>query len=132
MTKRLNGNLYFEKEDVADIRKQTIFYLNHPDEVHDYLYLVSEDERTIIIQGIDALHNTLSWEFSSETALNLDTINRCYNSLRIHSTTMMDISEFRKIPETQLTSYCFSKLENWLKSKGHQLFYSFFEDYSDN
>ena len=130
--KTLNGKLYFHKSDIAELKKKAIFYCSHPNNDYEFLYLVDEDERNTVIEGINALGNTLGWEFSSETAINLSVIRTCYDSLKVYSSNLIDYDEFKKMPLQQITSYVVTKYENWLKSKGHEIFYGFFANYSSS
>lgn len=125
--KKLNGKLYFEKPDIVESKKDAIFYLNHPDEKHEFLYIIDSDERDCVIDGINALYNTLSWEFSTETAINIDTIERCYKSLRVHSTSLMSYDEYYAIKVNQRTSYCDTKFNKWLQAQGHLISYEFLQ-----
>lgn len=128
--KILNGTPYYEKYDINEIRKQTIHFLINPDDTHEYLYSFDKEERDTVIEGINALNNTIAWEFSSESALNIKKIEECYQSLSIIDTNKITYTEFKKIPVEQLTSYSVSKYENWLKSIGHTVFFEFFTKYS--
>ena len=128
--KILNGNRYFEKSDINEIRKQTIYFLSNPEDTHVFLYSFDKEERDTVISGIDALNNTISWEFSSESAINLKKIEECYKTLSIIGTNKISYDEFKKIPVETLTSYSITKYENWLKSIGHDLFFEFFAEYS--
>lgn len=128
--KILNGNRYFEKSDINEIRKQTIYFLSNPEDTHVFLYSFDKEERDTVISGIDALNNTISWEFSSESAVNLKKIEECYKTLSIIGTNKISYDEFKKIPVENLTSYSITKYENWLKSIGHDLFFEFFAEYS--
>lgn len=128
--KILNGTSYYEKSDINEIRKQTIHFLFNPDDTHEYLYLFDNEERDIVIEGISALNNTIAWEFSSESALNIKKIGECYQSLSIIATNKMSYTFFKKIPVEQITAYSVTKYENWLKSIGHTVFFEFFTKYS--
>ena len=49
------------------------------------LYVLPEDELDTIKEGIKKLNNTISWELTSESAVKLDVIEKCYLSLRTAS-----------------------------------------------
>jgi hypothetical protein len=123
--KKLNGNIYFNKTDINNCKKESIYYLNHPDDKYEFLYIINSDELKCVLRGIESLHNTLSWEFTTETAINLNTIDRCYKSLRIHSTSLLSYDEYYAIRSDQRTTYSEKKFSNWLQSKGHIIFYDF-------
>ena len=69
--KILYGTTYFEKPDVSQIYKSAKGVLHNPSDKHDFLYAMDSEERDMIIHGMDALNNTISCEFTSETAIHL-------------------------------------------------------------
>jgi len=127
--KTLNGKAYYEKPDLNEIRKNSIFYTTHPDENHEFLYIVDNEERKVVVEGINALHNTLMWEFSSETAINQSCIEKCHKTLQVYKGSLMHIKEYHLIPASKVTSYCNQKVENWLKSKGYDIFLDFLQKF---
>ena len=127
--KVLNGKTYFEKPDLSKVRKDSIFYLSHPDDDYEFLYMVTDDERKVVIRGIEAIHNTLMWEYSSENAINMQCIEKCYKALQVYKGSLMDLNEYNLIPASKVTSYCKDKLENWLKSKGYDIFLKFLQKF---
>jgi hypothetical protein len=124
--KLFNGNPYFDKTDVNELRKQSIFYCSNPSDKHEFLYLLDNEERNVLITGINALSNTLTWEFTHETAINLHTIRICYESLAVYPSNLMSHTKFKEIPVSQITSYSLNLYENWLKSKGNLILYEMF------
>jgi len=130
--RKLNGRLYLEKSDITYIRKETIYYLNNPKDEHEILYLLDSDSSKVVISGVRAFENTLSWEFSSESAINLATIEKCYKSLQVYSTQKLDLSEFEKIDTSQRTTYVLKRHENWLKAIGIDIFNEKLVNYSKN
>jgi hypothetical protein len=130
--RKLNGKVYLDKSDVSELKKATLYYLHHPDDKYEVLYLIDTDSSKVIINGISALENTLSWEFSSESAINLTTIEKCYKSLHIVSTQKMDLDEFEKVSMKQRTTYVVKRHENWLKSLGYDIFYEKIVKYIEN
>jgi hypothetical protein len=130
--RKLNGRIYLEKSDITYIRKETVYYLNNPKDKHEILYLLDSDSSKVVISGVRAFENTLSWEFSSESAINLATIEKCYQSLQVYSTQKLDLSEFEKIDVSQRTTYVIKRHENWLKALGIDIFYEKLINYSKN
>lgn len=130
--RKLNGKVYLDKSDVSELKKETLYYLHHPDDEHEILYLIDSDSCKVIINGVSALENTLSWEFSSESAINLATIEKCYKSLHIVSTQKMDLDEFEKVSVNQRNTYVLKRHENWLKSLGYDIFYEKIVKYIEN
>ncbi len=122
--KKLNGKLYFDKKDTEDAKKEAIFYLDHPTDEHEFLYIIDSNEKKCVVDGVNGLNNTFSWEFTTEKAINMKTIDRCYNSLRIHSTSLISYNEYYEIKPVQRTSYVEKKFANWLNAQGHLILYN--------
>jgi len=127
--KTLNGKLYFEKKDIDEFRKKAIFLVHNPTDEYDQLYSFDKEEMETVIEGITALNNSMFWEFTSETALNLEKIKIIHQTLTQYQTNKITKDEFSKIPLEHITSYCVKKYENWLKSIGQDLFLGVFVKY---
>jgi len=135
--KILNGNKYYERTDVAKyyrsaynsiidpslIEKQGTMKFSFPTE---FLYSADSDEMDVIKQGIDKLNNTLSWEFSTETALNLESIETSYHSLRTPASNKLDNKTFKTISAHNITTDVVVKYESWLTDIGIDILFSFF------
>jgi len=130
--KKLNGKVYLDKTDLSELKKDSVYYLNHPSDEHEVLYMLDADAMGVVIDGITALENTLSWEFSTESAINLVTIEKCYKSLHIISTQKMDLEEFEKIEKDKRNSYVIKRHENWLKSTGYDIFFEKIVNFCQN
>lgn len=135
--KILNGRKYYEKADVVKCYKTACNSLIDPALINnqgttsfsfstDFLYSADNDEITTIKQGIDRLNNTLSWEFSTETALNMESIETCYHSLRTPASNKMDNKSFKALSAHNVTSDALKKYEHWLLDFGTDIFFSFF------
>jgi hypothetical protein len=135
--KILNGNKYFERKDVAKYYKLACNSLVDPSIIEnrnpkmfgfttEFLYSADSEEMDVIKHGMDKLNNTLSWELSSETALNLGTIETCYHSLRTPASNKLDKTAFKSIPTPKVTSDMVIKYEHWLGEIGIDIFFSFF------
>ena len=135
--KILNGNRYFEKKDVIKYYKTACNSLMNPALIEEtklikssfsveFLYSADNKALIAITQGINKLNNTLSWEFSSETALNLSQIEKCYFSLRTPASNKMNYTSFKAILPQNITSDVLTKHENWLNDVGIDIFFSFF------
>lgn len=128
--KILNGNRYFDKDDISELKKKCIYFVsNNPSNEYDFIYSLEKDELDTLIEGITAMNNTIMWEFLQETAINMTKIEKCYKTLRVYRTNKISFDEFRNIPADQVTSYCVSKYENWLKNIGQDIFLNFFVEY---
>jgi hypothetical protein len=71
---------------------------------------------------MDALFNTFSWEFTTESALNLSKIDYLTKTLDIPSTEKMDFDSYQLLSPPAITSKVLKQYENWLKSVGHKIF----------
>lgn len=130
--RKLNGKVYLDKSDISELKKESVYFVYHPNDKHEVLYLLDTEASVVVINGISALENTLSWEFSSESAINLATIEKCYKSLHIVSTQKMDLDEFEKVSVNQRNTYVLKRHENWLKSLGYDIFYEKIVKYIEN
>jgi hypothetical protein len=92
----------------------------------EFLYSADSDEMDVIKQGIDKLNNTLSWEFSTETALNLESIETSYHSLRTPASNKLDNKTFKTISAHNITTDVVVKYESWLTDIGIDILFSFF------
>lgn len=135
--KILNGNKYYERADVAKYYRSASNSLIDPSLLEnqkvksfsfstEFLYSADSDEMDVIKKGIDRLNNTLSWEFSSETALNLESIEICYHSLRTPASNKLDNKSFKGISTHNITSDALTKYEHWLTDLGIDILFSFF------
>lgn len=127
--KTLNGKFYFDKNDINEFRKKAVFLVHNPTDEYDQMYSFDKDEIDTIIEGITAFNNSIAWEFSSETAINVGKIKMVHQTLAQYHTKKMTKDEFGKIPVDQVTSYCVKRYENWLKAIGQDLFLDIFVKY---
>tara|TARA_B110000495_G_scaffold97262_1_gene84162 strand:- start:561 stop:977 length:417 start_codon:yes stop_codon:yes gene_type:complete len=135
--KILNGNKYYDRADVGKYYKSACNSLIDPSIIDkhnpnlfgfstEFLYSVDSEEMDVIKQGIDKLNNTLSWEFSSETALNLEIIEKCYHTLRTPPSNKLDSKSFKAISVEDITPDALLKYEHWLNGIGIEILFSFF------
>lgn len=133
----LNGNRYYDRVDVGKYYKSACNSLIDPSliEKHnpnkfgfspEFLYSADSEEMNVIKQGIDKLNNTLSWELSSETALNLESIEKCYQTLRTPPSNKLDSKSFKAISVHNITPDSLLKYEHWLDGIGIEILFSFF------
>ena len=88
--KKLNGKLYFEKPDIVESKKDAIFYLIHTMN-HEFFISLTQMKKIVLLMEWMRYITFLSGNFMSETAINIDTIERCYKSLRVHSTCIRNV-----------------------------------------
>ncbi len=135
--KILNGNRYYERSDIAKYYKSACNCLLDPSAIEkkgenyfnfpiDFLYSADTEEMEQIKLGIIKFNNTLSWEFSTESALNLTRIEKCYQTLYISASQKIDNQTFKKTHLENITPELVSKYESWLSSIGTEIFFSFF------
>jgi hypothetical protein len=122
--KLLNGKKYFTKSDLSDILLLSKEIVKNPYSHNklDFIHALDSDEKTCIIFGMDALFNTFSWEFTTESALNLSKIDYLTKTLDIPSTEKMDFDSYQLLSPPAITSKVLKQYENWLKSVGHKIF----------
>lgn len=119
--KILYGTTYFEKPDASQIYQSAKKSLHNPSDKHDFLYAMDTDERNMIIQGMDALNNTISWEFTSETAIHLKKITELNKTLQLPANHIITYDEFKQIPVHSITKHSLIKYEAWLKQVGRDI-----------
>lgn len=135
--KKLNGNVYFERDDVAKFFKSACFSLIDPailekqkkNTFHfnvDILYVLSENEINIIKEGIKKLNNTISWELTSETAIKLSKIEECYHSLRVPASNKISYEEYNQTSVKNTNNDTLLYYENWLLDVGNDILFFFF------
>ena len=135
--KILNGNRYYEREDIAKYYKSACLSLIDPSVLSkkgknffsfpvDFLYSADSDELDQVKLGISKLNNTISWEFSSESALNLNIIEKSYQSLRVSASDKIDNQTFKTTNLENVTTELVSKYESWLSNIGNDILFSFF------
>ena len=135
--KILNGNNYYERADIAKFNKSASLSLIDPSILQssnknmfgfdvDFLYSVNSDEINVIKSGIKKLNNTISWEFSTESALNLSIIEKCYQSLRTPASNKMDFKSFKQLSASNISHECLIRYENWLCDVGIDILFFFF------
>ena len=135
--KILNGNKYYERQDIAKYYKSACLSLVDPSILDrkgknffsfpvDFLYSADSDELDQVKLGISKLNNTISWEFSNESALNLSIIEKSYQSLRVSASDKVDNQTFKTTKLENVTSELVVKYESWLSSIGNDILFSFF------
>ena len=135
--KKLNGNLYFERTDIDKCFKSACYALIDPSLIEkqnqftfafdvDMLYVLPEDELDTIKSGIKKLNNTISWELTSESAVKLDIIEKCYLSLRSPASNRLSYKEYQQTTLKNTTSDTIAFYENWLLDVGGDILFFFF------
>lgn len=135
--KILNGKKYFERVDVDKCFKSACYTLVDPSLLEkqskysftfdvDMLYVLPEDELDTIKEGIKKLNNTISWELTSESAVKLDVIEKCYLSLRTPASNRLSYKEYHETTLKNTTSDTIAFYENWLLDVGGDILFFFF------
>lgn len=135
--KILNGNKYYERADISKFNKFACLSLLDPSILSpfsknmfgfdvNFLYSANSDELNVVKSGIKKLNNTISWEFSTESALNLSTIEKCYQSLRTPASNKLDFKSFKQLSASNLSHECLVRYENWLSDVGIDILFYFF------
>jgi hypothetical protein len=135
--KKLNGNLYFERDDIDKFFKSACLSLIDPSILENQskhtfkfdtnmLYVLPEDELSTIKEGIKKLNNTISWELTSETAIKLKSIEECYHSLRTPASNKISYKEYHQTSLKNTTTDIMTYYENWLLDIGNDILFFFF------
>ncbi len=116
--KTLNGKKYFEKKDVKGVLTLALSVVDNPYDDQDFLLSVLEDEKTIIRSAIKAFGNSITWEFSSETAVSYKKIREIDQTLRFPESELLTYDELKQVPIDKVTKIVMHKYENWLQHVG--------------
>ena len=135
----LNGKHYYDKSDCKQIYTIANSCLYDPSLLHiqktdfqlsfdfTFLYKCTDDDLTCIKDGINRLNNTLKWEFSSETALKLSTIEKCFLSLRSPASNRISFDLYHSFSAEKQSTDNMLFLKNWLNDIGSEIFYYMFD-----
>lgn len=134
--KLLNGKKYFEREDIDKCFKSATYSLVDPSLLEknnkiklmfdpNILYSLHEDEMDTIKSGISKLNNTISWELTSESAIKLEIIESCYQSLRLPASNLVSYEEYQKTTLKDTTNDIMMYYDNWLLSVGNDIMFYF-------
>lgn len=135
--KKLNGNVYFERDDADKFFKSACLSLIDPSILEkqnkktfnfdvNMLYVLPEDELSTIRDGIKKLNNTISWELTSETAIKLNSIEECYLALRTPASNKISYKEYQQTSLKDTTTDIMTYYENWLLDVGNDILFFFF------
>jgi hypothetical protein len=116
--KTLNGHSYFEKKDVKAVTTLALSVVDNPYDDQDFLLSILEDERKLVRHAIKAFGNSIAWEFSSETAVGLKTINKIEFTLRFPIQETVSYDELKKLPIDKVSKLTMQYYENWLQHVG--------------
>ena len=90
--KTLNGKKYFEKKDVKGILTLAMSVVDNPYDDQDFLLSILEDEKKLVRHAIKAFGNSITWEFSSETAVSYKRILEIDKTLRFPVTEVCSLT----------------------------------------
>ena len=135
--KILNGKSYYERKDVYLNYTKSCSLIDNPSDMDailhkkpnynlDFLYTLDKNDKIIMKEGITKLNNTISWEFSTESAVNYKKIEECYLSLKTPASNLLSIQEFKRHSSASLTTDILISYENWLGEVGMNAFFSLF------
>lgn len=135
--KILNGKYYYERKDVYLNYTKSCSIIDNPRNIKsilrknldfdlDFLYNINSDDQLTLKDGITKLNNTISWEFSTESAVNYKKIEECYLSLKTPASNLLSIHEFKRHSPSSLTTDLLISYENWLGEMGMSIFFSLF------
>jgi hypothetical protein len=116
--KTLNGKKYFEKKDVKGVLTLALSVVDNPYDDQDFLLSILEDEKKLIRDAIKAFGNSITWEFSSETAVSYKKIEEIDKTLRFSVKEILTYDELKQIPIDKVSKSVMQKYENWLQHVG--------------
>ena len=53
--RKLNGKVYLDKSDISELKKESVYFVYHPNDKHEVLYLLDTEASAVVINGISAL-----------------------------------------------------------------------------
>ena len=135
--KILNGKRYYERGDIDKCFKSACYALVDPSLLEkqisntfsfdpDMLYVLPEDELDTIKEGIKKLNNTISWELTSESAIKLDIIEKCYLSLRTPASNKISYKEYHATKLKDTSDDTLTYYDNWLLDVGGDILFFFY------
>ena len=116
--KTLNGKSYFEKNDVKNILILALSVVDSPYDDQDFLLSVLEDEKKLIRHAIKSFGNSITWDFSSETAVSYQRIKEIDKTLRFQVTEICSYDELKALPLDKISKLTMQHYENWLQHVG--------------
>lgn len=116
--KTLNGKKYFEKKDVKGVLTLALSVVDSPYDDQDFLLSILEDEKKLVRHAIKALGNSITWEFSSETAVSYKRIEEIDKTMRFNITEVCSYDELKQIPIDKVSKLTMQHYENWLQHVG--------------
>ena len=101
---------------------------------HNYIsiqsqYVVYSTRTTNLIRskiGIKKLNNTISWELTSESAIKLEVIEKCYLSLRTPASNKVSYKVYHATKLKDTTDDTIAYYENWLLDAGSDILFFFY------
>ena len=123
--KTLNGNTYFEKQDVLKITNYLLENLLN----NSFLRLQSASDINFVQNSIKNFSASLILELKIEKAVNMDFIEDLYTNTMYPADNLLDPSVYNQIPYIDITKNDIQKCENWFFNYALTLLLSEFEKY---
>ena len=123
--KTLNGNTYFEKQDVLKITNYLLENLLN----NSFLRLQSASDINFVQNSIKNFSASLILKLKIEKAVNMDFIEDLYTNTMYPADNLLDPSVYNQIPYIDITKNDMQKCENWFFNYALTLLLSEFEKY---
>ena len=123
--KTLNGNTYFEKQDVLKITNYLLENLLN----NSFLRLQSASDINFVQNSIKNFSASLILKLKIEKAVNMDFIEDLYTTTMYPADNLLDPSVYNQIPYIDITKNDMRKCENWFFNYALTLLLSEFEKY---
>ena len=107
--KTLNGNTYFEKQDVLKITNYLLENLLN----NSFLRLQSASDINFVQNSIKNFSASLILKLKIEKAVNMDFIEDLYTNTMYPADNLLDPSVYNQIPYIDITKNDMRKCENW-------------------
>lgn len=116
--KTLNGKKYFEKKDVKGVLTLALSVVDSPYDDQDFLLSILEDEKKLVRHAIKSLGNSITWEFSSETAVSYKRIGEIDKTMRFPVVEVCSYDALKALPLDKVSKLTMQHYENWLQHVG--------------
>ena len=91
----LNGKHYYTKEDVRDVADLVKLNIENPFEDQEVLQLIDDKDRETLGILPDTMCNLLMWNFTSESAITLKSIETTVGELKFSDSNIIDYEDYK-------------------------------------
>jgi hypothetical protein len=121
--KKLNGTLYFEKNDVNKVVDRLILTI----EDNQYLNRFTQYEKKLVNKSIKSFKNEILHHLLIEYAVKYDFIETLYTEMMFPAQNLVAPDKYSQIPHQSLTKTMTEQYNNWFYNYGLSLVVGEFE-----